>query len=98
MDYLPRKIVVSGEEEGKESIVISKHHLDCNDHVNNGRYVKEAMDYLPNDRVLKQMRVDYRKAAALGDKMYPVQYQKEELYQVAFVDETGSPYVIVEVV
>lgn len=103
MEYTPRKINILDDEyrisgEMVEPIVVKYSFLDSNNHVNNGRYVKEAMDYLPNDRVLKQMRVDYRKAAALGDKMYPVQYQKEERYQVAFVDEKGSPYVIVEVV
>ncbi len=102
MEYAPRKINILGDEyditgEDVEPIVVKYSFLDSNDHVNNGRYVKEAMDYLPTDVAFKQMRVDYRKAAMLGDNMYPKQYRDGELSQVAFVDEEGSPYVIVEV-
>lgn len=102
MEYAPRKINILGEEykiaDGVvEPIEVKYTFLDSNDHVNNGRYVKEAMDYLPNEKEWRQMRVDYRKAATLGDKMYPMQYRQSELYQVAFLDEEGNPYVIVEV-
>lgn len=102
MEYAPRKINILPEEckvfsEMVEPIEVKYSFLDSNDHVNNGRYVKESMDYLPTDCTLKQMRVDYRKAATLGDKMYPVQYQKDDLFQVVFTDEEGNPYVIVEV-
>jgi len=102
MEYAPRKINVLGDEyqlsDGPiEPITVKYSFLDSNDHVNNGRYVKEAMDYLPTERAFRQMRVDYRKAATLGDKMYPIQYQQDDLYQVVFADEAGSPYVIVEV-
>ncbi len=103
MEYAPRKVNILGDEykvsgENVEPIVVKYSFLDSNDHVNNGRYVKEAMDYLPIDATFKQMRVDYRKAATLGDKMYPIRYQHDGLSQVVFVDEAGSPYVIVEVI
>lgn len=103
MEYAPRKVNILGDDykisaENVEPIVVKYTFLDSNDHVNNGRYVKEAMDYLPSDITFKQMRVDYRKAATLGDKMYPIQYQHDGVSQVAFVDEEGSPYVIVEVI
>ena len=101
MEYDPRKINILSEEykisDLVEPIEVKYSFLDSNDHVNNGRYVKEAMDYLPTDRELKKMRVDYRKAATLGDKMYPVKYQKEDLIQLVFADGEGNPYVIVEV-
>lgn len=101
MEYAPRKINMLGDEyriceEHVEPVVVKYSFLDSNDHVNNGRYVKEAMDYLPTGVSFTQMRVDYRKAATLGDKMYPIQYQKDNLSQVAFVDEAGNPFVIVE--
>lgn len=101
MEYDPRKINILSEEykisDLVEPIEVKYSFLDSNDHVNNGRYVKEAMDYLPTDRELKKMRVDYRKAATLGDKMYPIKYQKEDLIQLVFADAEGNPYVIVEV-
>lgn len=102
MEYAPRKIHIFEEEckvevEEMKPIEVKYTFLDSNEHVNNGRYVKEAMDYLPTDRAWRQMRVDYRKAATLGDKMYPVIYQKDALCQLVFNDADGKPYVIIEV-
>lgn len=102
MEYAPRKINILGDAykvlDEVEPITVKYSFLDSNNHVNNGRYVKEAMDYLPTDKAFRQMRVDYRKAATLGDKMYPIRYQQGDLSQVVFADEDGSPYVIIEVV
>lgn len=101
MEYASRKINVLGDEykvECAEPITVKYSFLDSNDHVNNGRYVKEAMDYLPTEKALQRMRVDYRKAATYGDKMYPHIYSNEEMWQLVFADENGSPFVIVEVV
>ncbi|MBQ4057889.1 MAG: acyl-[Lachnospiraceae bacterium] len=102
MEYAPRKINILGDEckisDVVEPIVVKYSFLDSNNHVNNGRYVKEAMDYILTEKEYKQMRVDYRKAATLGDKMYPIKYQKEDLAQLVFADKEGNPYVVVEVV
>lgn len=102
MEYAPRKIKLL-EESCKvqvadiQPIVVRYPFLDSNNHVNNGRYVKEAMNYLPGEGVFHQMRVDYRKAATLGDKLYPRVYERSGVCQVEFADEEGNPYVIVEV-
>ena len=103
MEYTPRKIKILDEaykvrSVSPEPIVIRRSFLDSNHHVNNGRYVEEAMDYIPEGMVLKQMRVDYRKAATLGDKMYPAVYRDNGLVQVVFSDEENNPYVVVEVI
>lgn len=101
MEYAPRKIQILEDEyrlseKEQPPILVKPSFLDSNEHVNNGRYVTEAMDYLPTDIEWKQMRVDYRKAATLGDSMYPIQYQNDNVFQVVFADESGTPYVIVE--
>lgn len=102
--YLPRKIKVLGEEnllvDGSEiePIKVKPSFLDSNEHVNNGRYLSEAMDYINLDKEIHHMRVDYRKAAALGDEMYPAVFKNDEVYQVVFSDNEGNPFVIVEVV
>ena len=49
MEYLPRKIAITGKEETAETLVIQKQHLDCNDHVNNGQYIKIASVFLPEN-------------------------------------------------
>lgn len=100
MDYAPRKIrILDGQEEDgagtKEPIVVKRSFLDSNGHVNNGRYVTEAMEYLA-DKPVRAMRVDYRKAAKLGDILYPSVQSSEEIRQVIFKDAEGAPFVIIE--
>ncbi len=99
MDYAPRKIQVFDDMfqfgDVPEPISVKKSFLDSNHHVNNVRYVTEAMDLLP-DLNIKSMRVDYRKAATMGEILYPKRLQKEDTYQVIFSDDKGSPYVILE--
>ena len=102
MKYDPRKIKVMEEEnrivsEIWEPVIVKPSFLDSNHHVNNGRYVEEALDcLLHNDIPIRKMRVDYRKAAKLGDVMHPVCYCKDGIQQVVFLDDDGGIYVIVE--
>ena len=96
MEYLPRKIVITGEEKQAETLIIQKHHLDCNDHVNNGQYIKIASVYLPENFVIRQMRAEYKNQARLGDVIYPYIYIEENKVTVCLCDEEKKPYVVVE--
>lgn len=96
MEYLPRKIVINGTEEAQDTLTISKHHLDCNDHVNNGQYIKIASVYLPQDFIIYQMRAEYRNQARLNDVIYPYVYKEEDKVTVCLCDEAKKPYVVVE--
>lgn len=96
MEYAPRKIVVPEGGEGLEPIVVKKHHLDTNHHVNNGQYVNIAMDYLPDDFVISQMRAEYKKQAFLDDVLHPYVVSVEKGYVICLKDEVGKPYVSVE--
>lgn len=101
MEYAPRKIKIMEEayrlkDIGQTPIVVKNSFLDSNYHVNNGRYVAEAMDFIQEGKIVKKMRVDYRRAAALGDKMCPAVYIKDDICQVVFLDEEGIPFVIIE--
>ena len=59
---------------------MERHHLDTNRHVNNAQYVAIARELLPVDFALGELRVEYRKAAVLGDVMYPKLAQVPEGY------------------
>ena len=96
MDYAPRKITVPEGGQLLEPIVVKKHHLDTNHHVNNGQYVNIAMEYLPDDFVIHQMRAEYKKQAFLDDVLYPYIVSVESGYVVSLRDEEGRPYVSVE--
>ena len=49
MDYAPRKIAIPDNGRVQAEIQVRPHHLDTNGHVNNGQYVRMAMDYIPGD-------------------------------------------------
>lgn len=101
MEYEPRKIKVFNDESKVDTdilpIVVKKSFLDSNHHINNGRYVAEAMDFFPEEREICSMRVDYRRAATLADIMYPMIYEQDGIRQIVLADEEGKPYVIIEV-
>ena len=111
MEYAPRKIKQLTEEyrimnddknltadnNSRYGIAVKRSFLDSNHHVNNGRYVSEALDLIDIDGY-KKMRVEYRKAAVRGDVMYPVIYENDEVVQVVLNDSEENPYVLVEVV
>ena len=96
MEYFPRKIAISGEERQEESLVIQRHHLDCNNHVNNGQYIKIAGAYLPKEFKIRQMRAEYRKQAYLGSEVFPYIYENEDKVIISLCDSRKQPYVVVE--
>ena len=96
MDYVGRKIKVSGEQNEEDSFGVKKHHIDTNGHVNNGQYVKFACEYIPDDFKVKQLRVEYKNQARYGNIIYPVVYYSEETIRVSLNDENKKAYAVVE--
>lgn len=96
MDYASRKIALPGEACKKDPIVVKKHHLDTNHHVNNGQYVLMAMEYLPEGFFVRQLRAEYRKQAFLDDVFHPMVRVASESIVVAFLDEEGKAYFVAE--
>lgn len=96
MAYAPRKIAVPEGGVPFEPVVVKKHHLDTNHHVNNQQFVDIAMDYLPESFCIGQLRAEYKKQAFLDDILVPYVAEAEGKVVVALRDETGAPYVIVE--
>lgn len=96
MDYAPRKIRVPGEGREEKPVTIMKHHLDTNNHVNNGQYVLMASEYLPDDFEIGQMRAEYKTAALLDDAVIPVIYEEEGVYVISLNAESGKQFAVVE--
>lgn len=71
MEYAPRKIPVPDGGVAGEPIVVRKHHLDMNHHVNNGQYIRMAMDALPGEGGIRQLRAEYKKQVYLNDTLVP---------------------------
>jgi len=98
MDYAPRKIVVPADGKTLEAFTVKPHHLDTNHHVNNGQYVRMAMDCIPCDFRIRQLRVEYKSQAVLGDEVTPVVSVGEggKIYTVSLNKADGTPYSIAE--
>ena len=97
MDYEGRKIRPAAEYEEREAFPVRKYHIDTNEHVNNCQYVQFAMELLPKDQVIHQVRVGYTKSAVLGDIIYPKYAKETDRTVIELCDEKGLSYATVEV-
>lgn len=98
MEYAPRKITVPEGGWDCEPILIKKQHLDTNQHVNNGQYVDMAMEYLPADFTIRQMRAEYKMQTLLNEVLVPYVVQSETVWTVVFRDESEKVHAVVEFV
>lgn len=103
MIYGSRKVnIPEGDEVSvakRDSIVIQRHHLDSNKHVNNGQYVKLALASVEEDFDIascKRFRIDYRKQAMLGDVIVPWVYKENQKIVVALKDEEDGVFSVAE--
>ncbi len=95
MDYAPRKIALPENYEEREPVLVMKHHIDTNHHVNNAQYVEIVRELLPDDFCITELRAEYKKAAVLGDSMIPQVCWTEEGYVAALCDMDKNPYAMI---
>jgi acyl-ACP thioesterase len=97
MEYAPRKIVLKGEATEGDSFRIRKFQIDSNRHVNNAEYVRLAMEAIPQDCKINEVRVEYKKSAHYGDILKIRMYNSDAATrQVALEDENGEITAVVE--
>lgn len=85
---LPDEAVQKSVE--KEPVRVSRFYIDTNHHMNNGKYILVAEEYLPEQVFVCGLRAEYRKAAMLGDMLYPVVTMEEKQITVTLADEKGA--------
>ena len=96
-EFAPRKIEVPVDGFSvAEPVKVMKYHIDTNAHVNNSRYIELACEALPEDFEVKKLRVEYKKAAVLGDRMVLKRVKEQNRIVAELCDEEGSTYAIVE--
>lgn len=96
MNYASRKITLPEHFRPEETFSVQKHHLDTNHHVNNCQYIQMAMDYLPSDFVIRQMRAEYKQQARLHDIICPEKSVEKDKTVIMLNDTKAEPYAVVE--
>ena len=97
MDYAPRKISIPAGSVQGEPVQIKKVHLDTNHHVNNGQFVKIAIDSLDEIFPVAQLRAEYKKQVMLGDVLMPhISVTEEGKLVVVLFNAQGAVCCIVE--
>ena len=95
MEYAPRRIAVPGDYEAGEPVTVALHHIDTNRHVNNAQYVAVAREALPESFKIREIRVEYKKAAVLGDALIPRISREKDACTVALCSQDGTAYAVV---
>ena len=96
MNYRGRRIILPKQEGNlMESVKVMRADIDYNRHMNNANYVRIAMELLPEGFEVRDMRVEYRIAAKLGDLLTPTLYPIDGGYIIA-LDIDGQPSAIIE--
>ena len=96
MEGAPRKIKLPGDMEEMEPFPVHKFHLDTTHHVNNGKYIQMAQEYLPPDFEVGCMRAEYKMSAVYGDIIYPAVAFLEHKMVTVLGNESGKPYAVIE--
>lgn len=96
MDYTSRKVSHPEELELTQTVTVCQNYLDTNDHMNNGQYVRLAVNVLPENFAVRELQAEFRNAARLGDVLYIHTGKKENSFYTVFTDEAGVPYFLAE--
>ena len=95
MEYAPRKIKMPENVVKGREFVVQESQLDTNHHVNNGQYVRMAMNQIELPKV-SELRVEYKKQALLGDTIVPFICRQENKTFVSLDDVDGKAYAVVQ--
>ena len=95
-EWADRKIRIEGTPVEKEPVLVQRFHIDTNHHMNNGKYILVAEEYLPENFKTESIRVEYKKAAVIGDMLYPEVYEQQNGVTIVLADAQKVPYAIMQ--
>lgn len=98
MTYEGRKMSRPEQMDAEEPFLVRKSNLDTFRHVNNGQYIQMALEYLPDNFEVAQIRAEYKLSAVYGDTIYPfVQTNMEnERMTVDLRNAQGKTFAMIE--
>jgi len=96
MPAINRKVELHEDAEVLESFGVQPIDIDSNGHVNNSKYIQMAMTYLPDKAIIRELRVEYKSEAKLGDTISPAIASEGSICSVILGSEGKNPYALVE--
>lgn len=96
MDYHSRKVSCPSETKLIQTVDVCQNYLDTNNHVNNGQYIRLAVNVLPLNYEVKELRAEFRLAAKMGDTLHIRTAETDEHFYVVFTDADKNPYFLSE--
>lgn len=96
MPKISRKIAVPDKLDELKAFQVEHNHLDSNNHVNNEKYISLALEHLPVDTTIRNIRVEYKQSAVLEDTICPKLANHEDKYVVVLDSQGNKPYAVVE--
>ena len=96
MEYSSRKVKCPENLTLVEEVDVCQNYLDTNHHVNNGQYIRLAVNVLPIDFEVSELRAEFRLAAKMGDTMYIRTASENGKFYVVFTDKEENPYFLSE--
>lgn len=96
MECSSRKIKVPVDMEAGAEMVVPKFFIDSNQHMNNEKYVAIAQELLPAEFKIKELRVEYKKEAKLGDTIRSSVKKTDEGIVSVLADTEDKPYAVVQ--
>ena len=91
-----RKLSVPEGGTEMPPVPVAGFFIDTNHHMNNGKYILVAKESVSENFAIGGVRAEYRRAAMLGDVLYPVVAVAEEKITVVLTDGGDQIYAIVE--
>ena len=96
-EFSPKiEMAVPKEMEETGRLVVMKHLLDTNLHVNNAQYVDIARELVPSGTEIGEIRAEYRKAAVLGDEIVVKRAREGMSHLVSLCNANGDVFANVE--
>jgi acyl-ACP thioesterase len=96
MEYLSRKVGCPPDLTLVQEVSVCENYLDTNRHVNNGQYIRLAVNVLPLGFEVRELRAEFRLAAKMGDTMYIRTGEMDGRFYVIFTDKDENPYFLSE--
>ena len=96
MEPAPKHIFLPEDAAAGEPFCVRSGDLDTNRHVNNGRYVAMAQEYLPPDFEVGELRAEYHRQAKLHDVICPKISAAENEVVVSLDNAEGTAYAVVQ--